>query len=343
MLLPFPVDLQRQAVVFNALAAELPPHCLIADAEQTRAYECDGLSGYRQLPMLVALPDTEQQLVAVLRICHDLEVPVVTRGAGTGLAGGAMPHPAGVLLSTARLNRITRIDPLARVAVVQSGVRNLAISQAAAPFNLFYAPDPSSQIACTIGGNVAANSGGVHCLKYGLTVHNVLGARVACANGDVIELGGEALDAPGLDLLPLIVGSEGTLGVVLEVTVRLLPKPASAQVIMASFPDLRSRGRGGVGDHRRRPDSGRAGDDGPGLNPHGRTVRAGRLRRQRGRHSAVRSRWHRVRSDRGNRAHDSGAARGRRQCAGGVGQRRGTAALLVGPQERFPGRRPHLA
>jgi glycolate oxidase len=190
----------------------------------------------------VALPETEAQVAAVLKTCHQLGVPVVARGAGTGLSGGAMPHALGVTLSLAKFNRILKIDPVSRTAVVQCGVRNLAISEAAAPFNLYYAPDPSSQIACTIGGNVAENSGGVHCLKYGLTLHNVLRVRGFTAEGEPIEFGGEALDAPGLDLLALVIGSEGMLAVTTEVTVKLVPKPQLARCIMASFDDVRKAG-----------------------------------------------------------------------------------------------------
>ena len=179
---------------------------------------------------------------AVLRTCHGLGVPVVARGAGTGLSGGALPHPLGVTLSLARFNRILKIDPLACTAVVQCGVRNLAISEAAAPHGLYYAPDPSSQIACTIGGNLAENSGGVHCLKYGLTLHNVLRLRGFTADGTAVEFGAEAPDAPGLDLMPLVVGSEGMLAITIEATVRLTPKPLLARCIMASFADLESAG-----------------------------------------------------------------------------------------------------
>ena len=231
-------SLSRQQQVLAALLAVLPPRCVLSATEDTRPYECDGLAAYRQLPMIVTLPDTEQQVLAILQVCRELQVPVVPRGAGTGLSGGALPIADGVVLSTARLNRIVRVDAYARLAVVQPGVRNLAISEAAAQYALYYAPDPSSQIACTIGGNVAENSGGVHCLKYGLTVHNVLRVRVATIDGDIIELGGEALDAPGLDLLAVFIGSEGMLGIVTEVTVRLIPKPATARVIMASFDDV---------------------------------------------------------------------------------------------------------
>ncbi|HEV7816702.1 MAG TPA: FAD-binding protein, partial [Janthinobacterium sp.] len=228
----------RQHEVVAALRAVLPPRCILSEAEDTRPYECDGLAVYRQLPMVVTLPDTEEQVVAIVKVCRELKVPIVPRGAGTGLSGGALPIADGVVLSTARLNKIVRMDAYSRTAVVQPGVRNLAISEAAAQHALYYAPDPSSQIACSIGGNVAENSGGVHCLKYGLTVHNVLRVRMVTIDGDLVELGGEALDAPGLDLLAVFIGSEGMLGIVTEVTVRLIPKPATARVIMASFDDI---------------------------------------------------------------------------------------------------------
>jgi glycolate oxidase len=211
---------------------------LLVESEDLVPYECDGLAAYRQLPLLVALPTTEEQVVEALKLCHELRVPVVARGAGTGLSGGATPVRHGVVLSLAKFMRILDIDPVARTARVQPGVRNLAISEAVAPYNLYYAPDPSSQIACTIGGNVAENSGGVHCLKYGLTVHNVLRVRVALIDGTVVEIGSEALDSPGYDLLALMIGSEGMLGVVLEATVKLTPKPQLAQVAMASFDDV---------------------------------------------------------------------------------------------------------
>ncbi len=210
--------------------------------EDTVPYECDGLTAYRQRPLVVALPETYEQVQAVLQACHALNVPVVARGAGTGLSGGAMPHAGGVTLSMARFNRILKMDLHSRTAVVQCGVRNLAISEAAAPLGLYYAPDPSSQIACTIGGNVAENSGGVHCLKYGLTLHNVLKVKGFTIEGDAVEFGSDALDTAGFDLLPLIVGSEGMLAVITEVTVKLVPKPQLARCIMASFDDLRKAG-----------------------------------------------------------------------------------------------------
>jgi glycolate oxidase len=232
----------RQQAVVAALTTVLPAHALLWQGEDTVPYECDGLTAYRQLPLAVALPETEAQVAAVLKACHALQVPVVARGAGTGLSGGAMPHAMGVTLALAKFNRIVKLDKASRTAVVQCGVRNLAISEAAAPLGLYYAPDPSSQIACTIGGNVAENSGGVHCLKYGLTLHNVLKVRGFNVEGEPVEFGSDALDAPGLDLLPLIVGSEGMLAVTLEVTVKLVPKPKLARCIMASFDDVRKAG-----------------------------------------------------------------------------------------------------
>ncbi len=192
--------------------------------------------------MVVALPETEEQVARILRTCHQLKVPVVPRGAGTGLSGGALPSAEGVLLGMAKFNRILSLDPHARIARVQPGVRNAAISEAAAAHRLYYAPDPSSQIACTIGGNIAENSGGLHCLKYGLTVHNVLRVRGYTIEGDPVEFGSEALDSPGYDLLALAIGSEGMLAVTVEATVKLVPKPEMARVIMASFAEVETAG-----------------------------------------------------------------------------------------------------
>jgi glycolate oxidase len=231
------------AEFLELLRAALPEHGLLTEAEDLHPYECDGLSAYRQLPMAVCLPDTEAQVQQVLRLCHQHAIPVVARGAGTGLSGGALPLGNGVILSLARFKKILHIDSLARTARLQPGVRNLAISQAASTYGLYYAPDPSSQIACTIGGNVAENSGGVHCLKYGLTVHNVLRIRVITIAGEILEIGNEALDSAGYDLLALLTGSEGMLAVITEVTVKLLPKPERAQVMLAAFDDVQKAGQ----------------------------------------------------------------------------------------------------
>jgi glycolate oxidase len=236
-------DPRHRDALLARLRRVLPRATVLSEPEELRPFECDGLSAHRCLPMLVTLPADEVEVAAVLRACHELGVPVVARGAGTGLSGGAMPIANGVVLSLARLSRILAVDPLARTARVQPGVRNLSISEAAAPHGLYYAPDPSSQIACSIGGNVAENSGGVHCLKYGLTVHNILRVRMLTMLGEAIELGSEALDAPGYDLLALFTGSEGMLGVVTEITVRLRPRPLTARVVLAAFDDIARAGQ----------------------------------------------------------------------------------------------------
>lgn len=234
----------RRVEIVNALLEAVPERLILARAEQVTPYECDGLSAYRRRPLVVVRPQTREQVAGVLRVCHRLGVNVVPRGAGTGLSGGALPDPDGVLLSLASFNRILHMDPLTCTAVVQCGVRNLAVSEAAAQHGLYYAPDPSSQIACTIGGNVAENSGGVHCLKYGLTLHNVLKVSGFTAEGEEVTFGSDTLDAPygGLNLLSLVVGSEGMLAVAMEVTVRLIPRPQLARCIMASFPDVQTAG-----------------------------------------------------------------------------------------------------
>jgi glycolate oxidase len=230
------------STVHAQLAAILPPAALLVSAEDTKPYECDGLTLYRAQPAAVALPENEAQIVAVLKACHAARIPVVARGAGTSLSGGTLPDPEGVVLSLAKLKRIIAIDALARTAVVQPGVRNLAISEAASAYGLYYAPDPSSQIACSIGGNVAENAGGVHCLKYGLTVHNVRRVRGVLVTGEIVEFGGDALDSAGYDLLALITGSEGLLAVITEITVKLLPKPQLAQVALVAFDDVDKAG-----------------------------------------------------------------------------------------------------
>ncbi|CAM2149351.1 glycolate dehydrogenase, putative FAD-linked subunit [Pararobbsia alpina] len=232
----------RQRELVAALSSVVPSRVLLHRSEDTIPYECDGLAAYRRMPLAVALPENEVQVQRILQVCHRLKVPVVPRGAGTGLSGGAMPMKNGLVLSLARLRSIVEVDPYARTVTVQPGVRNLQISEVAAPFGLYYAPDPSSQIACTIGGNVAENSGGVHCLKYGLTVHNVLRVRAVTMEGEIVEFGSLAPDSPGLDLLAVLIGSEGMFAVVTEVTVRLIPKPQTAQVIMASFDDVEKGG-----------------------------------------------------------------------------------------------------
>ena len=225
-----------------ALGEILPPSALLTAGEDTRPYECDGLTLYRAQPLAVLLPENEAQVVEILKICNAARLPVVARGAGTGLSGGATPNIDGVVLSLAKFKRILAIDPLARTAVLQPGVRNLAISEAVAIHGLYYAPDPSSQIACTIGGNVAENSGGLHCLKYGLTVHNVRRVRAVLITGEIVEFGSDALDSAGYDLLALINGSEGLLAVITEVTVCLTPKPREARCILAAFDELANAG-----------------------------------------------------------------------------------------------------
>jgi len=228
--------------LISAFRQFLTADAILSDDEDLRPYECDGLSAYRQTPMLVVLPESIEQVQRIMQTCHQLKVAIIARGAGTGLSGGALPLADGVLLSLAKFKNILNIDPVARTARVQPGVRNLAISDAAKEYGLYYAPDPSSQIACTIGGNVAENSGGVHCLKYGLTVHNVLKVEIITVEGERVTLGSDALDAPGYDLLALINGSEGMLGVIVDVTVKLHPIPESARVLMASFNDVYKAG-----------------------------------------------------------------------------------------------------
>jgi glycolate oxidase len=231
-----------RASLLAAFGEFLPDDAILIESEDLHPYECDGLSAYRQLPMIVVLPSTVEQVQQVMRICHKQKIPVVARGTGTGLSGGALPHAEGVVVSLAKLKSILDIDTVNRTARVQTGVRNLAISEAVKPYGLYYAPDPSSQIACTIGGNIAENSGGVHCLKYGLTVHNVLSLNVVTIEGELLTIGCEALDAPGYDLLALMIGSEGMLGVVVEITVKLLPIPERAQVVLAAFDDVEKAG-----------------------------------------------------------------------------------------------------
>lgn len=240
--IPDSTNSTNKTQLITELQALLPTASVLHETEELRAYECDGLSAYRKLPWVVILPDSIEQIQAIMRLCHRLNVPVVARGAGTGLSGGALPIEQAVLLSLAKLKNIIDIDAVKRLARVQPGVRNLSISQAVDYLGLFYAPDPSSQIACTIGGNVAENSGGVHCLKYGLTVHNIQQLKIVTVEGELLTIGTGGLDSPGYDLLALMTGSEGMLGIIVEITVKLLPKPERAQVLLAAFDDVETAG-----------------------------------------------------------------------------------------------------
>ncbi len=237
-----PLSTKAQRELLRRLRQCLGADSVIGEPESQRPFECDALTLYRDLPLAVVLPNSVAQVQQVLRICHQYAVPIVARGAGTGLCAGAMPHPDGILLAMSKLDRILEIDPLARTARVEPGVSNLSISEAAACYGLYYGPDPSSQIACTIGGNVAENSGGVHCLKYGLTVHNILSLNILTVAGEALTIGSMGLDSPGYDLLALLTGSEGLLGIVTEITVRLLPAPELAQVVMGGFASVSAAG-----------------------------------------------------------------------------------------------------
>jgi glycolate dehydrogenase FAD-linked subunit len=240
---PDPAVLARRGEIVAALRAIVPGEGVIEHPDALRPYETDGLTAYRQPPMVVVLPETTAQVAAVIRWCRDNDVRIVPRGAGTSLSGGALPLEDGVLLGLSKLNRILEVDYVDRVVVAQPGVTNLAITKAVEAEGFYYAPDPSSQIACTIGGNVAENAGGVHCLKYGLTTNNVLGVEFVTATGDVLQLGGRGLEPPGLDLLGLVVGSEGLLGIVTEVTVRILPRPECVRVLLIGFTRVEDAGR----------------------------------------------------------------------------------------------------
>ncbi|VVM08051.1 glycolate oxidase [Methylacidimicrobium tartarophylax] len=226
--------------ILRRLRSAIPGCPVLSEPEELRPYECDGLTAYRETPLAVAIPESIAQVQEILRVCCALRLPVIPRGAGTGLSGGALPRSGGLLLSMARFRKILALDPLNRTARVEPGVTNRAISEAAAPHGLFYAPDPSSEVACTIGGNIAENAGGLHCLKYGLTVHNVLAVKILTPEAELLTLGAEALDSAGFDLLALFVGSEGLLGVVVEATVRLLPRPPLARLIVAAFASVDS-------------------------------------------------------------------------------------------------------
>ena len=237
-----PLDPNTKNDLIFRLGEILPPASLITKEEDLKPYECDGLSAYQRLPVAAVLPDTIEQVQQIVKVCSQLQVPIVARGAGTGLSGGALPHEGGIILGLSRFNKILDVDLKSQTARVQPGVRNLAISEAARPFGLYYAPDPSSQIACSIGGNVAENAGGVHCLKYGLTVHNIQQIKIVTIDGELITLGSETLDTPGYDLLGLMTGSEGMLGIIVEIVVKLLPKPHAVSVLMASFDKVEDAG-----------------------------------------------------------------------------------------------------
>jgi glycolate oxidase len=231
-----------QAELAKLLREFMPADSVLTETESQRPFECDGLAIYTEMPLVVALPETVEQVQQIMKVCHQHHFPVVARGAGTGLSAGALPNKHGVLLSLSKLKNILEIDPLARTARLQPGVRNLAVSEAAEPYGLYYAPDPSSQIACSIGGNIAENAGGVHCLKYGLTVHNVLALELITVEGYRLQIGGSRLDSSGPDLLAVLNGSEGLLGVVTEITVKLLPRPEQVEVIMAGFDNIDQAG-----------------------------------------------------------------------------------------------------
>ena len=239
---PDPALLARRSEFLSALRAIVPGEGVIGDDAELAAYECDGLTAYRQRPMIVVLPETVDQVSRVLAYCHREGLKVVPRGAGTSLSGGSLPLADGIILGMGKFNRVLEVDYDNRCAVVQPGVTNLAVTQAAAGRGFYYAPDPSSQIACSIGGNVAENSGGVHCLKYGMTTNNLLGVEMVLADGTVLRLGGKHLDPEGLDLLGVVCGSEGLLGVVTEVTVRILQAPESQRALLMGFADVEAAG-----------------------------------------------------------------------------------------------------
>ncbi|PKR54222.1 FAD-linked oxidase C-terminal domain-containing protein [Thalassospira marina] len=235
--------LARRKEIIAAMRAIVPASgAVIAEEDALRPYECDGLMAYRQLPMIVVLPDNTGQVAAILKYCHENKIRVVPRGAGTGLSGGALPMADAITISMMKFNRVLDIDWDNRACVVQPGVTNLGITRAVEHRGFYYAPDPSSQIACSIGGNIAENSGGVHCLKYGLTTNNVLGIEMVTIEGDILRLGGKGLDTPGYDLMGIITGSEGLLGIVTEITVRILRKPETARAMLLGFPDNQSGG-----------------------------------------------------------------------------------------------------
>ncbi len=234
--------LARRREIIEALRAIVPGEGVIVEQDEMRVYETDALTAYKQLPMVVVLPKTTEQVSKVLKYCNEMGVKVVPRGAGTSLSGGALPLVDGIILGLGKFNKILDVDYANRTVTAQPGVTNLGITNAVAHEGFYYAPDPSSQIACTIGGNIAENSGGVHCLKYGLTTNNVLGIEMVLMNGDIVRLGGKHLDSDGYDLLGIMTGSEGLLGVVTEVTVRILKKPETLRAVLIGFPSSETGG-----------------------------------------------------------------------------------------------------
>ncbi len=240
---PLPQRLARRTDLVKRLRKLVDDGGLIHRDEDLVVYECDGLSAYRQAPLAVALPTSAQQVCDILRTCGDLDIPIVPWGAGTGLSGGALPLADGIILSLARMNRILHVDIDDRAVTVEPGVTNISVTHAVAGHGFYYAPDPSSQIACTIGGNIAENSGGVHCLKYGTTTNNLLGLQLVMADGHIVDIGSAAMERAGYDLLALFTGSEGLLGIITQATLRILPKPQSARALMAAFDTIAAAGR----------------------------------------------------------------------------------------------------
>ena len=335
--------LARRDRIVAALSAIVPGEGVIASERAMRPYESDGLTAYRALPMVVVLPETTEQVSRMLAYCHREGIKVVPRGAGTSLSGGALPLADGVLLGMAKFNRIREIDFDNRVVVAEPGVTNLAVTQAVEHAGFYYAPDPSSQIACTIGGNVAENSGGVHCLKYGMTTNNVLGCEIVLMTGEVVRIGGKHLDAGGYDLLGVITGSEGLLGVVTEVTVRILQEAGDRARGAGRLRLVGGRRRLRRPHHRRRHHPGRHGDDGPAGDPRGRGIRPRRLSARRRGAADRRARRSAGRGRSPDRARRGDRARLPRRHLQGLDLRGGAAAVLGRPQGRVPGGRAHLA
>ncbi len=335
--------LDRRDAIVAALRAIVPGEGVIDSAAEMLPYESDGLMAYRQPPMVVVLPDTTEQVSKVLKYCHEQGIKVVPRGSGTSLSGGALPLADGVLLGLGKFKRIREIDFDNRVVVTEPGVTNLAISQAVAHAGFYYAPDPSSQIACSIGGNVAENSGGVHCLKYGMTTNNVLGCEIVLMIGEILRIGGKAAENSGYDLMGIITGSEGLLGVITEITVRILQKPETARALMVGFAAGRGGRRMRGAHHRRRHHSRRHGDDGQARDPRCRSLRPRRLSARRRGAFDHRARWSRRRGRRTDQARRGDRARLRLDHLPDLDLRGRAQSVLGRPQGGIPGGRPYLA